>query len=295
MRWPTPVLCAVVAATPFSASLASHTPNPKSVTIAGSLQSELGCSGDWDPTCASTQLALDPDDDVWQGAFAVPAGNWEFKAAINGSWDENYGANAISNGANIHLDLAAPAPATVKFYYDHKTHWITSNQNSLIVTAPGSYQKALGVRRLAARLPAVIARGSGRQRHLYVHGRAPSGSYEVKAALNESWDVNYGAGGAPNGANIPFTVGSDCRGRSARSVTLAAARASAGATVRRDDRGYSSAIAADGEWNVGSVRCSTRAVIHVPALIERCFHFVAPRWERGRERIDAVAVRILEQ
>src|SRR5882762_8039641 len=208
MRWPTPVLCAVVAATPFSASLASHTPNPKSVTIAGSLQSELGCSGDWDPTCASTQLALDPDDDVWQGAFAVPAGNWEFKAAINGSWDENYGANAISNGANIHLDLAAPAPATVKFYYDHKTHWITSNQNSLIVTAPGSYQKALGCPGdwQPDCLRSLLEDPDGNGIYTFT-ATLPAGSYEVKAALNESWDVNYGAGGVPKGANIPFTVG----------------------------------------------------------------------------------------
>ena len=30
-------------------AVASHTPAPTSVTIAGSLQSELGCPGDWDP------------------------------------------------------------------------------------------------------------------------------------------------------------------------------------------------------------------------------------------------------
>src|SRR5206468_2666366 len=30
---------------------ASHTPTPSSVTVAGDLQSELGCSGDWQPDC----------------------------------------------------------------------------------------------------------------------------------------------------------------------------------------------------------------------------------------------------
>jgi len=34
----------------------------------------------------------------------------------------------------------------------------------------------------------------------------PPGSYETKVALDGSWDVNYGQGGVPNGANIPFTV-----------------------------------------------------------------------------------------
>ena len=56
------------------AALASHTPAPSAVTIAGSLQSELGCSGDWQPDCAATHLAFEAADEVWQGSFAVPAG-----------------------------------------------------------------------------------------------------------------------------------------------------------------------------------------------------------------------------
>ena len=35
-------------------ALASDTPDPASVTVAGSLQSELGCPGDWQPDCADT-------------------------------------------------------------------------------------------------------------------------------------------------------------------------------------------------------------------------------------------------
>jgi hypothetical protein len=30
---------------------AAHTPDPSTVTLVGSLQSELGCPGDWDPSC----------------------------------------------------------------------------------------------------------------------------------------------------------------------------------------------------------------------------------------------------
>src|SRR5918997_1228687 len=104
------------------AALASHTPNPSSVTVAGSLQSELGCSGDWQPECAATHLAYDANDDVWQGAFNVPAGSWEYKAPLNDNWGENYGAGAQQNGPNIPLALGSAQ--SVKFYYDHKTHWI---------------------------------------------------------------------------------------------------------------------------------------------------------------------------
>src|SRR5437867_4951291 len=90
---------------------------PSSVTLVGSLQSELGCPGDWDPGCAATHLTYDASDDVWQAEFSLPAGSYEYKAALNNGWDENYGLHAQPGGANIPLNLAAGR--SVKFYYDH--------------------------------------------------------------------------------------------------------------------------------------------------------------------------------
>ena len=60
------LIAAVVVASllPATSASASHTPDPTSVTVAGSLQSEAGCPGDWDPACAATHLAYDADDDV---------------------------------------------------------------------------------------------------------------------------------------------------------------------------------------------------------------------------------------
>ena len=71
----------LAAVAPQAAS--ANTPNPTTVTIAGSLQSELGCPGDWDPACAATHLTYDAADDVWQGTWTVPAGSYEYKAALN--------------------------------------------------------------------------------------------------------------------------------------------------------------------------------------------------------------------
>jgi len=185
---------------------ASDTPNPTSVTVVGSLQSELGCSGDWQADCAATHLTYDAADAVWQGSWTVPAGSYEYKAALNDSWDENYGAKAERNGANIPLNLASDA--SVKFYYDHETHWITDNQTAAIATAPGSYQSAIGCPGdwQPDCLRSWLQDPDGDGIYSFSTDLLPDGNYEFKVTINESWDLNYGADGWQNGANISFTV-----------------------------------------------------------------------------------------
>ncbi|MEO0952630.1 MAG: hypothetical protein AAFY44_15110, partial [Pseudomonadota bacterium] len=182
---------------------------PGAVTIAGDLQSELSCTGDWQPDCAATHLGFDADDSVWQGSFDVPAGDWQYKAPINNSWDENYGANAQPNGANISLSLADTT--SVKFFYDHATHWVTDNINSVIAVAPGSFQSELGCPGdwQPDCLRSWLQDPDGDGIYTLATRDIPAGDYEVKVAYNESWDENYGAGGAQNGANIAFSVSED--------------------------------------------------------------------------------------
>jgi glycosidase len=189
-----------------SAAVASHTPPPSSVTIAGSLQSELGCPGDWDPGCAATHLTYDANDTVWQGTFDVPAGGYEYKAALNGGWDENYGTGAQQNGANIGLSLGTNR--SVKFYYDHESHWITDDVNSTIAVAPGSFQSELGCPGDwdPGCLRSWLQDPDGDGVYTFTTTDLPAGSYEAKVALNESWDVNYGQDGVQNGPNIQFHV-----------------------------------------------------------------------------------------
>ncbi|HEX8558538.1 MAG TPA: alpha-amylase family glycosyl hydrolase [Pyrinomonadaceae bacterium] len=190
----------------FPTALASHTPDPSSVTIAGSLQSELGCAGDWQPECGATRLAYDANDGVWQGVFNAPAGGWEYKAPVNDNWGENYGRFAQQNGSNIPLALASAGG--VKFYYDHKTHWVTSSRNAVIAVAPGSFQSELGCSGdwdpgcLRSWLQDPDEDGV----YTFETTSIPPGGYECKVAVGESWDENYGQGGEQNGANIPFNV-----------------------------------------------------------------------------------------
>jgi len=95
---------------------------PRTATIVGSLQSEVGCAGDWKPECTATQLTREGDSTAYSRDLDVPAGTYEIKVAINGSWDESYGAGGSKTGANIPLVLKGPA--TLKFSYDDVTHKI---------------------------------------------------------------------------------------------------------------------------------------------------------------------------
>ncbi|HMN59625.1 MAG TPA: hypothetical protein PJ988_04640, partial [Anaerolinea sp.] len=185
---------------PTQTVAASPAAAPASVTIAGSLQSEAGCGGDWDPACAATHLAYDANDDVWQGTFTLPADSYEYKAALNDSWDVNYGLNAAPGGANIPLNLGADT--TVKFYYDDKSHWVTDNVSSVIAVAPGSFQSELGCGGDwdPSCLRSWLQDPDGDGVYTFKTTSIPPGAYEGKVALNASWDVNYGQGGAPGGA-----------------------------------------------------------------------------------------------
>ena len=100
-----------------------------SVTVAGSLQNELGCQpnpplsgdGDWDPSCAATHLTFDTTDGLWKATFNVPEGSYEWKVAINDSWDVNYGAGGAAGGANLSLVVPAGG-AAVTFVWDQVSH-----------------------------------------------------------------------------------------------------------------------------------------------------------------------------
>ncbi|MHB8184929.1 MAG: pullulanase X25 domain-containing protein [Dermatophilaceae bacterium] len=67
---------------------------PRTATLVGSLQDEVGCPGDWAPDCAATELTRDGDSTAYSKELDVPAGTYELKVAINKSWVESYGATA---------------------------------------------------------------------------------------------------------------------------------------------------------------------------------------------------------
>lgn len=195
----------LVLGSPPSASAAPAAPT--SVYVAGTLDSELGCSGDWQTDCAQTLMTRRTSDGMWSLTKTLPAGTYAYKAAVNGSWTENYGAHATAGGADIPLTVPSGGKQ-VTFVYDPVTHWVTDDVNSKIVTAPGDFQSETGCGSDWAPecLRPWLEDIDGDGTYTYTTTSIPAGSWQTKAAIGMSWSESYGVGGAASGANIPFSV-----------------------------------------------------------------------------------------
>ncbi|MCH8627829.1 pullulanase-type alpha-1,6-glucosidase [Arsenicicoccus piscis] len=194
------------AAAPTGPGSVGPVTQPDAVSVPGAHNSEMGCAADWAPDCAQAQLALDPKDQIWKGTYAtLPAGEYSYKAAINKSWDENYGAGGAAGGGNI--TYTAPG-GPVTFYYDHATHYVTSTAQGPIITAPGSYQNALGCGGdwMPDCMKPWLQDPDGDGVYTWSSAQIPAGSYEFKIAHGLTWDENYGAGGTLKGDNISLSV-----------------------------------------------------------------------------------------
>ncbi|QIG39279.1 pullulanase-type alpha-1,6-glucosidase [Microbacterium sp. 4R-513] len=101
----------------------------RTFALVGSLQSELGCPEDWKPECPATELAPTADENLFSAEFNVPKGTYEYKVAVNDSWDENYGVDGARGGGNI--PLTVDGPSKLRFTYDDVSHRIGIEVESL--------------------------------------------------------------------------------------------------------------------------------------------------------------------
>ena len=178
---------------------------PTTVGVAGTHNSEMGCPRDWDETCDQSQLVLDQDDKIWKKSFTIPAGPYAYKAQLNRAWTENYGARGVRDGENISYET----DGTVTFYYDHATHWATSDEETEIITVPGSFQSELGCSGdwQADCMRPWLQDKDGDGVFALATTKIPAGTWEFKVAHDLSFDESYGPdGGSGNGS---FTVPAD--------------------------------------------------------------------------------------
>lgn len=88
---------------------------PAGIALAGDFGRHLGAA-DWAPDADQVQMAYSPVSQRWELTAQLPAGTYEYKVAIDRSWEENYGAFGVQNGANHVLQHDG---GVVTFRYDH--------------------------------------------------------------------------------------------------------------------------------------------------------------------------------
>ena len=99
----------------------------RTVTLVGSLQSELGCPGDWQPDCTTTELVQDASGSTWSTTVTVPAGSYEYKVALDLAWDESYGPDGSSDNG----PLVVAGDTTLEVVYDDTSHRTTLTSQDL--------------------------------------------------------------------------------------------------------------------------------------------------------------------
>ncbi len=117
-------------------STVKQTSSNLKVIFPGTIQGALGAK-DWNPNGQETR-ALEVSPGIFELVVMLPKGSYEFKVALNGSWSENYGANAKKDGANIKLEVGSDN-IIVKFVFNQSTHIVTDSINNPdLVQAPTS-------------------------------------------------------------------------------------------------------------------------------------------------------------
>ena len=114
---------APASAAPAAPAAVETVAQPAEVAVAGDFNVLLGAPANWAPQYDESQMQLDEVDQLWKLAADLPAGSYSFKIAINRSWDENYGAFGVFDGANHEVHHRG---GLLVIRYDHRTRDIVS-------------------------------------------------------------------------------------------------------------------------------------------------------------------------
>ncbi|AUZ89112.1 glycosidase [Arthrobacter agilis] len=93
---------------------------PQSVALSGDFDPLFGEAGHWSTDLRELQFAWEPTENTWKLSLQLPAGNYQFKILVNGSWDENYGRFGVRDGENHELHLLSDTTVTFRFDYATK-------------------------------------------------------------------------------------------------------------------------------------------------------------------------------
>ena len=93
----------------------------------------------------------------------------------------------MPNGSNV----SYTNPGTVRFFYDHRTHYVTSDAQGPLITAPGTWNSELGCAtdKAQACLRPWLQDPDGDNTFTWATSLLPVGTYTFKVAENFATDI----------------------------------------------------------------------------------------------------------
>ncbi|MFX3634171.1 MAG: pullulanase, partial [Candidatus Pristimantibacillus sp.] len=174
---------------------------PTKVVLVGNLQSALGADEDWKPDADATAFT-DLGNGYYSFTGTLPAGEYEYKVALDGNWDVSYGFESYTNpsgsdnGGNIKLSLTAETAVT--FYYNKDTHKIADSTYYTPLAANklprvvGDLQDVIGDSTdWSPEMALSILEDSDFDGIYTITKDVPQGSYKYKIALGANGDESY--------------------------------------------------------------------------------------------------------
>ncbi|HWO75138.1 MAG TPA: alpha-amylase family glycosyl hydrolase [Bacillus sp. (in: firmicutes)] len=164
------------------------------VTLVGNLQDELGASEEWNPSAPET-IMTPIGNGFYQFSGELPAGTYEYKIAINGSWEENYGYGG-RNGENLTFTLQEPTNITFHFHDGTKaiadSTWYQAIPQEKQPRIAGTIQPAIGAGNEWSPGTSTAILLDDNFDNIYTYKTTvPQGNYEYKIVLGSNWGQEY--------------------------------------------------------------------------------------------------------
>ncbi|MDR1448801.1 MAG: DUF3372 domain-containing protein, partial [Propionibacteriaceae bacterium] len=103
------------------------------VTLPGNFGVAIGCDKIWDPACEDGKMELDPATGLYMLTLPLPAGNYAYKVALDGTWAVNYGVGGVEKGDDKTFSIGSNQNVT--FWYDPATHYFSETVQGLYTVA----------------------------------------------------------------------------------------------------------------------------------------------------------------